>query len=169
MRGSAGLLEATCAVGQPCVQGGVPQAAHCPGHRTDSGRAVDSRRHSPGAAMGFPKTDPRTLGPSGSRARLRPCSHKRARCQGGSATGGPASGLSETPNTDAAHPGPPQAGLALRFLLSWAAVDKGAGWRGTEGAAGPPAALSPGVFLVQDSRHRGCEREAQRRAILSLP
>ena len=117
-----------------------------------------------------------TLGPRGSRARLRLCSHKRTRCQGASATGGPAPGPSETPNADAGRSGPPWAGLALRFLLSWAGVDEGATCRGCsgrlegeEGGSQPPAALSPGVFLAQDSRHRGCGREAQRQAILSLP
>ena len=91
-------------------------------------------------------------------------------------TGGPASGLSETPNADAGRSGPPWAGLALRFLLSWAVVDEGATRRGCSGqldgeggGSQPPAALSPGVFLAQDLRHRSCGREAQRQAILGLP
>ena len=62
VRGSAGLPTATSAVGRPCIRGVVPQVAHCPGHGTDRGGDVGSRRHSPGAAVGFPKTDTQGLG-----------------------------------------------------------------------------------------------------------
>ena len=165
----------------PVLWAGRASREGCPRQPTalDTAQTVAEHWAPGGTPQGPPWAFPRRTpdpGAQGSRARLRLCSHKRTRCQGASATGGPAPGPSETPNADAGCSGPPWAGLALRFLLSWAGVDEGATCRGCsgrlEGEGGgsqPPAALSPGVFLALDSRHRGCGREAQRQAILSLP
>lgn len=165
VRGSAGLLTATGAVGRPCIWGGVPQVARCPGHGTDSGGAVGSRRHSPGSAMGFPKTDTRASGPSGSRARLQPSSCTRdtwPSSQCGSRR--PRLWPLGDPGCRHCRLGPPRASLALRFLLSWAGVDKGATRRchsgqleGEGGGSWATRSLEPRSLLGPGLRAQGLQ------------
>lgn len=127
-----------------------------------------------GTPQGLPWAFPRlTPGPWGPAGHMPGCGHLHAqgtRGQGASATArGPASGLSETPKADTAGSGPPRASLALRFLLSWVGVDKGATRRhrsgqleGEGGGSRTTRSLEPRSLLglglrAQGLRERGPE------------
>lgn len=122
-----------------------------------------------GTPQGLPWTFPRlTPGPRGPAGHVPGCSRlhvQGTRGQGASATaGGPASGLSETPNADTAGSGPPRASLALRFLLSWAGVDKGATRRchsgqleGEGGGSWATRSLEPRSLLGPGLRAQGLQ------------
>lgn len=121
----------------PAMCPGVLQAARCPEHRAEQWL----EQWTPGGTpQGLPWAFPR-LTPGRYRAWRVTCpgcdrAHTRARAKEAVRRRPHLWPLGD-PNTDAARPGPPRSGeLALRFLLSWAAVDEGRLEGGMEGAAG---------------------------------